>query len=295
MASFILAASSLLLLAAADPPLGETVHTPPQVEEKDLPPPLLWDDFRYGPRHGDKIDRVVNPIKGRPPVVVTLYGHEDLSRASRYETLWLDSYLFDHKLLPMRVRTDYNAHRNGVEHVATIAAGIAEIVRRAPKLGYDAGRIVLVGNGWGAQVAALLATDPAWLEAAGVPSSSIRAVILLDGFGLDLEGERSAADSRLRKEIDRMLGGEPPARLSPLRHAAAPNAGRFLFYLLPDAPQAADRTERLAEALRQAGGEVEVKRLRRTRSRVWPSYPGHPEHSEGDALARFLREAVSLP
>jgi dienelactone hydrolase len=288
-------AAALLLQMATDPPLGEQIHVEPRIEEKDLPPPVLWDDFRYGPRHGDRIERVINPIKGRPPVVVTLYGHRGLSGASRYETPWLDHYLFDRKLLSMRVRTDYNFRRNGVEHVATVAAGIGEIVRRASKLGYDAERIVLVGNGWGAQWAALLATDPSWLEAAGVPLSSIRAVILLDGSGLDLEAERTVSGSRLRKEIDRMLDGQPPARLSPLRHAEAPNARRFLFYVAPDDPESAGPSETLAEALRRAGAEVEVKRVRRTRSRVWPSYPGHPEHSEREALARFLREAVSLP
>jgi arylformamidase len=92
-----------------------------------------------------------------------------------------------------------------------------------------------------------------------------------------------------------MLGGEAPARLSPLRHAAAPNAARFLFYAPPDAPEAAARAEALAAALRSAGAQAEVKRVARTRSDVWTSYPGHPLHREKDALAQFLREAVSRP
>lgn len=294
MDRFLLAAAALLLSAVAGPPLAAAMQ-PPQLEEKDLPPPLVWDAFRYGKRRGDRIDRVVNPIEGRPPVVVTVYGQEDPTRPGRYDELWLDHYFFDHKLLPMTVLTDSNGHRNGAEHVAAVAAGIGEIVRRAPRLDYDADRIVLVGSGWGAQVAALLATDPAWLEAEGVPLSSIRAVLLLDGFGLDLEAQLESADSRLRKEIGRMLGGEVPARLSPLRHAAAPNAARFLFYAPPDAPEAAARAEKLAAALRSAGTEAEVKRVGRTRSGIWPSYPGHPRHSEKEALARFLRDAVSRP
>jgi dienelactone hydrolase len=294
MDRFLLAAAALLLSAAAGPPLAAAMQLP-QLEDKDVPPPLVWDAFRYGKSRRDRIDRVVNPIKGRPPVVVTVYSHEDFTRTGRYDEDWLDHYFFDHKLLPMKLHLDGNGHGNGAEHVAAVAAGIGEIVRRAPRLGYDADRIVLVGSGWGAQVAALLATDPAWLEAEGVPLSSIRAVLVLDGFGLDLEAQLESADSRLRKEIGRMLGDEVPARLSPLRHAAAPNAARFLFYAPPDAPEAAARAEALAAALRSAGTEAEVKRVERTRSDVWPSYPGHPRHSETEALARFLREAVSSP
>jgi dienelactone hydrolase len=294
MDRFILSAAALLLMAVADPPPAAAMQLP-ELEDKDLPPDLNWDAFSYGKRRGDRIDRVVNPIEGRPPVIVTVYGQEDLSSPSRYHQDWLDHYFFDHKLLPMSVLPDSNGHRNGAEHVAAVAAGIGEIVRRATRLGYDADRIVLVGRGWGAQVAALLATDPAWLEAEGVPLSSIRAVFVLDGFGLDLEAQLESADSRRRKEIGKMLGGEAPARLSPLRHAAAPNAARFLFYAPPDAPEAAARAEALAAALRSAGTQAEVKRVGRTRSDVWTSYPGHPRHSENDALARFLREAVSRP
>lgn len=296
MDRFLLAAAALLLSAATVPPLAAAMQSLPEPEEqKELPPPLLWDTSSFGKNRGDRIGRVVNPIKGRPPVVVSVYGQEDLTRPDRYEGLWLDHYFFDQKLQPMRVVLDDNRSRNGVENVAAVAAGIGEIVRRAPRLGYDADRIILVGSGWGAQVAALLATDPAWLETAGVPLSSIRAVLVLDGFGLDLDGELAAADSRLRREMRSMLEGEAPGRLSPLRHAAVPNAARFLFYAPPDALEAAARAEALAAALRSAGAEAEVKRIGRTRSRVWPSYPGHPRHSEKDALARFLREAVSLP
>jgi pimeloyl-ACP methyl ester carboxylesterase len=294
MDRFLLAAAAALLLAGVAGPPPAAAMQLPQIEDEDRPPALVSDTFTYG-RHHDRIDRVINPIKGRPPVVVTVFGQEDLSGSIHYEEAWLDHYFFDLKLLPMTVLLNGNGHRNGAEQVAAMAAAIGEIRRRAPRLGYDADRIVLVASGWGGQVAALLATDPAWLEAEGVPLSSIRAVLVLDGFGLDLEGERDSADSRLRKEIGKMLDGETPARLSPLRQAAAPNAARFLFYAPPGAPEAAARAEALALALRSAGAEAEVKRVPRSRKDIWTSYPGHPRHSETEALTRFLREAVSKP
>jgi hypothetical protein len=199
MGKFLIAATAAFLLFAVVAPAPAAAMQLPQLEDKDLPPGLVSDAFSYGKRPGDRIDRVVNPLKGRPPVVVTVYSQEDLSRPGRYDGAWLDHYFFDHQLLPMSVLQDRNGHRSGAEHVAAVAAGIGEIVRRAPKLGYDASRIVLVGSGWGGQVAALLATDPAWLEAEGVPLSSIRAVFILDGFGLDLEAQLDSADAGTRK------------------------------------------------------------------------------------------------
>lgn len=295
MDRFLLAAAALLLSTAAAPTLAAAMQDLVEPETKELPPPLLWDTSSFGKNRGDRIGRVLNPIKGRPPVVVTVYGQDDLTRPGRYDDMWLDHYLFGHKLVPMSVVLDSNRARNGVEHVAAVAEGIGAIVRRASRLGYDGERIILVGSGWGAQVAALLATDPAWLDAAGVPLSSIRGVLVLDGFGLDLEAELASGDSRLRKEVGRMLDGQSPERLSPIRHAAAPNAPRFLFHAPLDAPEATARAEALAAALRSAGGEAEVKRVGRTRSRVWASYPGHPRHSETETLVRFLEESVSTP
>jgi dienelactone hydrolase len=295
MARFLLAAAAACFVSALAAPPPAAAMQLPQLEEKDLPPSLVSDSFSYGKDRHDRVFRIVNPIEGRPPVIVTVPDQEDFTHGSRYEEAWLDHYFFDHKWLPMSVAPDGNGHRGGAEHIAAVAAGIGEIVRRAPRLGYDPDRIVLVGSGWGGQVAALLATDPAWLAAEGVPLSSIRAVLILDGFGLDLEAEMEAADPRLRKEIGRMLGEDAPTRLSPLRHAAAPNAPRFLFYVPTDAPQAAARTEAVAAALRSGGSEAEVKRVRRTRKDVWPTYPGNPRHPEKEALARFLREALAKP
>ncbi len=294
MDRFLLAAAALLVSSVALPPMAAAMQLP-QLEEKDLPPVLVWASSSYGKRRGDRITRVVNPIKGRPPVVVTVYDQDVFTRTGRYRVDWLDHYFFDHKLLPMSVLPDGNGHRSGVEHVAAVAAGIGEIVRQASRLGYDADRIILVGRGWAGQVAALLATDPTWLAAEGVSLSSIRAVLVLDGFGLDLEAQLESDDSRTLKEIRKMLDGAAPARLSPLRHAAAPNAARFLFYAPPNAPEAAARTEALAAALLSAGARADVKRVGSSRKDVWSSYPGHPRHSENDALTHWLRESVYLP
>lgn len=285
--------AAFLLLVQSDPPAGPMAQSNPEAEEKDLPPPLLWDDFGYAPGKRERIGRVVNPIKGRPPVAIFVSGPGHVRRPSRYDTIWLDHYLFERKFLPMSFWSARYDDPGAAEHASRAAAAIAEIVRRASDLGYDASRIVLVGNGWGGGTAALLATDPSWLQAAGVPFSALRGVLILDGYGLDLAAERAAADARSRKQVDKMLDGAPPARLSPQDHMAAPNAPRFLLFAPPDDPAARLRSEKFAAGLRAAGASAEVRMVKRTRSRAWSTYPGHTRHPENAGLARFLESAVA--
>ena len=197
--------------------------------------------------------RVVNPIKSRPPIVVTVYDQDDFTRAGRYRDEWLDHFFFDRKLLPMIVVPDGNGDRSGVEHVAAVAAGIGEIVRRASRIGYDAERIVLVSRGWGGQVAALLATDRPGLKPRACPCPrSGRSSSSTVSDSIWRPSSNPAIRGRARRSA-RCSAARLAARLSPLRHAAAPNAARFLFYAPPDAPEAAARTEKLAAALRSAG------------------------------------------
>jgi dienelactone hydrolase len=281
------------LLLAQDPQAGSMAQSHPEAEEKELAPPLLWDDFGYGPGKRERIGRVVNPIKGNPPVAIFISGPGHVRRPSSYDTSWLGYFLFHHKFLPMSFWSTSYAQPTGAEHAARAAAAIAEIVRRAPDLGYDASRIVLVGNGWGGGTAALLGTDPSWLEAAGIPFASIRAVVILDGHGLDLATERAGADTWSARQIDKMLDGEPATRLSAQDHLAPPNAPRFLLYAPSDDPEARGRSERFVAGLRENGAIAEVRLAKRTRSRAWSTYPGQTRHPENEALARFLESATA--
>lgn len=140
------------------------------------------------------------------------------------------------------------------EQEADLAAAIAA-ARRAR--GVDPNRIVLVGHSSGGHLAALLATDPRWLAAAGVPFASLKAVILLDPAALDpamILG--SGAVGGTIDAFFRPAFGADPARwaaLSPLAQAAAPNAPAWLILHDRANTLAGYQGQQLAHDLVQAG------------------------------------------
>jgi arylformamidase len=289
----------LVLAAAALFPLVGTPVARAQLDMPDpgyvpQPPPLVWDTIPYGGKRRDQIRRVKNRLKGKPPIVIWVDSAGSVGENYRYETGWMPFYLFDNRFAVAGVHPWHRKQVAAAEHLARTADGIAEIVRRADKLGYDGSRLILVGEGWGGQTAALLGTDPAWLQAAGVPFGSIRGVILFDAAGFDLAAHLRAADRYRRKQLDKLIGEESDAeaRLSPIMQAAAPNAPRFLFHLIDEDRVRKAETEAFAEALRAGDSEVEIRAVRRTLPKSLSTMPGYRTHPEYDPMLRFLREAT---
>lgn len=146
------------------------------------------------------------------------------------------------------------------QQAADLANALAFLRANAARKGLDPDRIVLMGHSAGAHLAALLGTDPQYLAAAGVPLSAIRGIVLLDGAGYDVPSQANSDRNLVRPMYEAAFSSDPrrQAALSPTRHAAAPNAARWL--ILPVAHRADSRaqSEALASALRAAGSDARV-------------------------------------
>ena len=81
--------------------------------------------------------------------------------------------------------------RSDADFIASVADGVPALAGQAGEYGFAANRLILVGSGAGAQTAALLATDEQLLPSRGVPLSSVRGMLSLDGTGFDLAEWRS--------------------------------------------------------------------------------------------------------
>ena len=146
----------------------------------------------------------------------------------------------------------------GVADMARDAAvGIARLLGEAGTLGIDPRRVVLSGHSSGAQLAALVGTDPRHLAGAGLAIDALAGVIANDGVGYDPREPSVRAGWLHRRLIAPAFPAAAQARLSAVVHAAgAPNARAFLL-LHAGRDLGARHAELLEEALRQAGTPVE--------------------------------------
>jgi len=141
------------------------------------------------------------------------------------------------------------------QQAADVAAAVAKLRANAKLLGIDANRIALMGHSAGAHLVSLVATDPQYLKAAGVPMAAVKAVVLLDGAGYDVAKQMTGGGPLVNRMYGEAFGSDAArqARLSPLRHVAAPNAAAFAVLYDGDRDASRGQSEVLAEALRKAG------------------------------------------
>lgn len=145
------------------------------------------------------------------------------------------------------------------QQAADVAAAIAYLRREAKPLGIDASRIVLMGHSAGAHLAALIGTDPQYLQAAGMSLSQLRGVVALDGAAYDVP-RQIAEGNRVMQGTYAQAFGTDPARqraLSPTLQAAAPNAPSFLI-LHVQREDGIAQSQALGAALKAAGTAASV-------------------------------------
>ncbi|XJJ60468.1 alpha/beta hydrolase [Novosphingobium sp. BL-8H] len=139
-----------------------------------------------------------------------------------------------------------------------IADALAALLKRADALGIARGKVVLMGHSAGAQLVALVGTDPRYLRKAGLSYVDIAGVIPIDGAAYDVPAQM-ADGPRIMQQTYAQAFGTDPARqraLSPTLQAAAPNAPAFLL-LHVQRPDGVRQAEALAAALRAANTKVE--------------------------------------
>lgn len=183
---------------------------------------------------------------------------------------------------------------------ATVEAQLAEIAGAIAALrrerGVDPDRIVLLGHSSGGHLAAMLAADPRWLDAAGVPIATVKAAILLDPAAIDVTAFlRPGAGGGTIDAFYRPAFGDDRVRqwaLSPLAHAAAPNAGAWLMLHDVGNIGAAIQSQQLARELAAAGAQpVRVQPVSGTSHVRLNDEIGRPNDAATAAIDAFLATA----
>jgi len=219
---------------------GAGAATDRQLVDLYLPPGQGWPlalvihggDWRSGARHstpGGRYDNVARALADHG-IAVALVGHRLTDGGSS--------------------STAHPGHASDV--VAALAFARAFLVAR----GTRAGETFLVGHEAGAHLAALIATNPRFLVAEGLPADGIRGVIGLSGtYRVDPLGTRDAD----------VFGSDPDARLdaSPFYQVgvqAGSPAARFLLVVASqEHPGLADEARAFRQRVGAAGGVASIE------------------------------------
>lgn len=145
------------------------------------------------------------------------------------------------------------------QQAADVAAALAHLLNRAEALGIDRSRVVLTGHSAGAHLVALVGTDERYLKAAGLSFADLRGVMPNDGAAYDVASQIAGAGPLMKRTYEQAFGTDPARHkaLSPLTHAAGPNAPAFLLIHVQREDGVA-QNKALANALKRAGTRVEV-------------------------------------
>jgi arylformamidase len=177
--------------------------------------------------------------------------------------------------------------------VETQAADVGAAIRKAradaPRYGYDANRIILMGHSAGAHLAALVASDPKY---AGGAFAAIQAVIPIDGACYDVPAQIKAAPWMAKRTYIPAFGTEPARQkaLSPVTHAGGRDAPRWLFIHVNSRDDARAQSNALAAAVRQGGAAADVKAIDGTHMTANRDFgkTDYPAQAEVDALVRAV-------
>jgi len=224
------------------------------------PPAPGTREFAYGTDPKQRLDLVKPAGVARAPVVLFVHGGGwsigDKAHAAGDKARWANGkgWAFasaNYRLVP---------NATVEQQAADVATAIAWLRANAAAQGLDPDRIVLMGHSAGAHLVALVGTDTRYLQAAGVPLGAVKGIVLLDGAGYDVPTQASAEMNIVKPMYEAAFSKDPKqqAALSPTRHAAAPNVGRWLILPIERRADSQAQSKGLAEALNRAGASATV-------------------------------------
>lgn len=217
-------------------------------------------EIAYGSDAKQKLDLLVTAGAGKAPILFFVHGGGwsigDKVAGGKTKGPWANAQGWAYASANYRLVPQATVE----QQAADLAHALAWLRANAAARGLDPGRIVLMGHSAGAHLVALLGTDTRYLQAAGVPLSAVKGVVLLDGAGYDVPTQSSAERNIVKPMYEAVFSNDPKrqAALSPTRHAAAPNAPNWLILPIQSRADSQAQSRGLADALRNAGASAVV-------------------------------------
>lgn len=277
--------TTLLAFALGYPPGGREVRSGARWQQPDA-------TIAYGEHPLQQLD-FYSAGEGQRPLLVFLHGGawqfgDKARRLSDAKAPFARAEGWHFASLNFRLVPEVGV----AEMARDAAAGVARLAAEAEMLGVDAARIVLMGHSSGAQLAALVGTDPVYLAEAGSNIAALAGVIANDGAGYDAREPSVRAKWLHRRLIAPAFPAELQRGLSAAVLAATPpNAPAFLI-LHTARDRGAQQAQWLEAALRLSDTPVERHGFagRGPRTHVMLSRRfGEPGFAATEVARRWLR------
>lgn len=235
----------------------------------------------------------MQPARRKGSALVLWIGGYSVGQKSSLSNEWMPSRFFDEGYAYATIRHGQAPGADFARIRAATIEGLRTAVKLAQKEGADTRRLILVGEEDGAQLAALIATDPSWLAEAGIGFDTVKAALLFEGRLFDVASGLDRQGAQNRASLKRTLGEDPALyrERSPSVQLAPPNAPLFILAVPKDGQAAAD-SEDFARALAAAGVAAESVAMPKSRGEALTTLPGAPPHRETKQVMALLARAV---
>ena len=249
--ALILGVAAIVFAQPAPPALGQST---PRIER----------DIAYAEPRNERhlLDVYAPPNASNLPVVVWVHGGGWM-RGGKHEVNQKPAAFTAHGFVFVPVNYRFIPHVTMDEIVRDVAKATGWVHTNITRYGGDPQRIFLMGHSAGAQLAALLCTDSRYIEAQGVPRTSIKGCVAVDGDTYDVPLQVATATARrksLKQPAPKMGHTEKFGNLERQRELSAvnhvgPNRGipPFLLLHVADHTDTSAQAYRLWAALNQAG------------------------------------------
>lgn len=232
--------------------------------------PALAKDIAYvaGSRDDEQTLDIYYPEPGtqegaRRSVLVYVHGG-GWGRGDKWLGKWLAPYYVERDVVFVSVNYRLAPQNRFPLFMHDLAAAMRWVKDNISRFGGDADRLVLTGHSAGAHIVALLATDPQYLKAQGLPVDMFRLVapndtasfnLLVDPYGLFVRRQIKIREDAFG--TDRKVY----AQASPTLHAAKASPASlspFLIFVSSKRPDAVEQSHALARALKDSGNTGDV-------------------------------------
>lgn len=249
------------------------------------------EDVPYLPDAGyandkDKLDIYRPEGANGAPVFVFVHGG-GLLRGDKDQQVHVGGFFAGHGFVTVCINHRLSPGVMHPAHAEDAAAALAWVVGHISEYGGDPGRIALGGHSAGAYLAALLAYDGRYLEAAGAGVRIVRALVPISGFYWV---------ERLAPSRPKSVWGEDESvwrAASPARYVSASSPPTLLLWADGDEDARRRESRDLLAALRDAGARrVEAEEIRdRDHISIWARL-GSEGDPAGDRIVTFLESAL---